>query len=232
MINDENIIREISNSLKVASKKCIDRIIADYSEDIFGKKDDLDGHETDITPTIRNEINNHLLNEVKNILNEREIDGIVFKVKTYKVKEEKLVGADILGILNIEFNGGETTKYFLAQSKIAKTKRGGHYSCNNQDIIRQAGDMLKITSDSFFFLYTSIGIKVVSAMAVALRNRNSITTKYTRPKEFEDFYQDFFDCFIGDNRMPILKILNEPVHFETDLNVLFININIPTIKSN
>src|SRR5579859_8304272 len=70
-------------------------------------RDSLEGREEIITPQIARELTAHLLDELRTRINEREIDGVTFRVHCFKHSEEKQLGADIAGIVAIT-RGGQT----------------------------------------------------------------------------------------------------------------------------
>lgn len=228
MFTNEKLISEISNILGIAAKNVSDKIIQHYGNDIFMCDDTIEGRETEITPSLATEITFHLLDEVVKLLDGKNVEGIFFKVQAFKQSEEKRIGADLLGLLSINFNGQTTTKFYLAQAKIGKRRNKGTIYSNNPDILKQANTMLSITPDSFFFLYTENGIEVISAFPISLYNKSIINTQNIKTKLFQDFYIDFFDCFIGDNRIERIIDLSpkEEIPRPIDINILYIQVDI------
>lgn len=229
MLTNEGLIKEISKKLGQAAKNVITKTLETHGEDFFGEPKTLQGRETEITPSISSEITGHLLDEVEKLLDNKKIQGVRFHVNTYKQSEENITGADLLGILSIDLNGNKIQKFFLAQAKVGTRRQNGNAYCINQDILRQAKDMLNHSPASFFFIYTKEGLEVVSALMIQLLNKNSINTKEIISKDFSEFYKDFFDCFIGDNRIELAPYLINPTELTADLgprpkNILYINL--------
>ena len=122
----------------------------------------------------------------------------------------------------------------MAQAKVCSAKTKGstlRITGNDPRIQSQANDMLRITSDSFFFLYTDQGIYVTPALEVQLLGKNSIDTDYLYYKKLGSFYQEFFKCFIGDHH--IAPIYNDSTQLGkladnySVANVIIIEANIP-----
>ncbi|MGD6856364.1 hypothetical protein ACQCVO_14910 [Bacillus infantis] len=213
----------------------IEEIIKQASENVANRiielQKDVKGREEKISDQLESEITLHLLEEIKGLLNNKVINGVNFVVRTYTKKEEKDIGADLGGLIEVTIDGKTIKKAFLAQAKTAEVK-GGKKSTSkyiytyNKDIPGQAENMLSITSDSFFFLYTNEGIYVVSALHVHGNDKKSINTKELYYKEFGEFYSEFFKCFIGDHK--IAEIYDTPEELEKFAednnvnNVLFI----------
>ena len=199
MFNQEEI-KNISEILERIANTATGEIMNDYAQDLKSPEDDIRGFETEMTGSIRTKINESLLDSLKKELDNNILGRYLFKVQTFKGKgQEPFVGADILGKLEIEICGQSILKYFLVQSKVAKTTRKG-LTFGDSNMLRQANLMLTHTPDSFFFLYNKGGIKVVSAFMIKLLKRRTLSTSLIGHKTFGQFYTDHFNCFIGDNR--------------------------------
>lgn len=120
-------------------------------------------------------------------------------------REQKITGADLGVILDIIGENKKkkishrTRKSFLAQGKF------GIYTNKPQVIVdskllQQCDDMLKITSDSFVFIYTQNGIYVIPAL--------SLKNEYKHHKRVDNFFAEFFKCFIGDHK--VIHIVDDP----------------------
>lgn len=205
MINQEEI-KSISEILERIANNATGEIMKDYAQDLENPDDDISGLETEMTGSIRTKLNESLLDSLKNELDKKILGRYKFKVQTFKGKsQEPFVGADILGKLEIELGGQSVFKYFLVQSKIAKTTSKG-LTFGDSNMLRQANLMLTHTPDSFFFLYNKEGIEVVSAFMVQLLNKRTLSTSLIGHKTFGQFYTDHFNCFIGDDRHWYLRV--------------------------
>lgn len=193
------------NDLQNHINKAVDKVFKDIVDD-FPK---IQGREEEITSQFRGEINRHLIHEIEKSLGGIKLDDFKIDVYTYSKKEEKKVGADIAGILEIDYGSKVLKKAFLAQSKIChpvkvKPPKGTsttHYESKNPLILKQAKDMLNITSDSFFFLYTKTGCLVIPALHVDAIGKNKVNTVDFHYKNLGNFYSEFFQCFIGDHKI-------------------------------
>lgn len=197
MLKDFGIIKNISREIGEAASAAAKAIMADYT--------DLTGKEEEITPQLRGEINRHLMDEVKKRLNGKTFGNCKVTVATFKKKQESTVGADLAGILEIDFNGRKISKAYLAQAKVGKEYLGPQgqvfVRATNDDLQKQVSDMLEITSDSFVFIYSKGGIHCVPAFQVALSGTNSISTESFPFRNFGSFYEEFIKCFIGDHKI-------------------------------
>lgn len=195
MLKRYGIIKEVASQVSAAADDAATAVLRDYSN--------LVGHEEEITAQLRGEINRHLLQNVQMRLGNKQIKGCRFTVATFKKKQENWVGADLAGVVELSLGSRTISKAFLAQTKVVKSYVGQR-SMNfvrgyNADILTQAEDMLKLSSDSFFFLYSDIGIHCVSALQVVLAGSNTIDTGSHPFHTFGAFYEEFFKCFIGDH---------------------------------
>lgn len=199
-------IKSISDLLDKVAKNTTDEFLNDYSEDLENSNDEISGLETEMTGSLRTKINDSLLENIKKELDSKIIGRYKFKVQTFKGKsQEPFTGADILGKLEIEINGSKLFKYFIVQSKIAKSNNKG-LSFGDNNMLNQANKMLNHTPDSFFFLYNKKGIEVISSFMVKLLNRRTLNTSQVGYKSFGQFYTDHFNCFIGDNRHWFIRV--------------------------
>lgn len=227
-MSNEEEIKSISEILERVAETSIGKTLDDYAEDLEEQNADISGLETEITGSLRTKINETLLDSIENELNNKLIGRYKFKVQTFKGKtQEPFVGADILGKLEIEIGGQSIFKYFLVQSKIAKSAKKG-LSFGDSNILSQASKMLRHTPDSFFFLYHKTGIKVVSAFMVNLLAKSTLNTSTVGHKSFGQFYLDHFNCFIGDHRH--WHIIVHPKMFPSDFVKYVIDIKISEAK--
>jgi len=123
--------------------------------------------------------------------------------------QESRVGADFLGILNIQIPGMSVSKGFLCQAKRSgngidinwQTQKniavGFTRRTEFQNLQQQIGKMLSITPDSFLCIYSDKGFAFVPAISVQGliygNDGNEVYAKNTRL-----FFSEFMMCFIGD----------------------------------
>jgi hypothetical protein len=141
-------------------------------------------------------------------------DSLDLKIETFTKETENKTGADLGIVLRINKNGIILEKVILVQSKVGEIKKSGSIYAGNEDILTQAENMLKFTSDSFFFIYTTKGIKVFSALAVKFNNKKAINSKELYYHDFDSFISEFFKCFIGDHH--IKSIFRNPNYLVND----------------
>ena len=113
--------------------------------------------------------------------------------------EEGTFGADLVGILHIEFPEFEIKKGFLAQAK--KQHDGQKLSAAAWGkLVKQCEKMLIFSNTSFVFVYSFNGFFVVPAVSVVgCTNPEDLHTLH--PIKIHDFYKQHFRCFVGDYRM-------------------------------
>lgn len=196
MLKDYGIIKRIASQMAEAADEVAAAVIGDYTN--------LQGREEEITGQLRGNINRHLLEHVSRRLNNETINGCRVSVATFKKKQENSVGADLAGAIELSINGRMISKAFLAQAKVGTSYTGERGQKKfarsyNGDVVRQADDMLKISSDSFFFIYSDIGVHCVPALQVSLSGSNAIDTGHHPFHTFGAFYEEFVKCFVGDN---------------------------------
>lgn len=168
---------------------------------------EIDGREEEITSQLERVLAEDLVTEIQKVFNEKD-KRIVFDTYTYKKVNEAVNGADFMGIVDIELNNTRVRKAFLAQCKIAKGVSFNPYrgysfqGASSKNILEQAEKMLKLTSDSFFFFYTSQGIFVVPAFQIrSINEKYKIDSSNYYYHTIEHFYSEFFKCFIGDEKI-------------------------------
>lgn len=105
---------------------------------------------------------------------------------------ESLYGADGALILNARLPEVEFTKIVLLQAKKSTKKP----FVIDEDAIKQKNNMLSITADSFFVVYEKARVRVYSAFSIG----DGLRVDDLPSKPLDDFLEDFFNCFIGDNK--------------------------------
>lgn len=197
MLKDYGIIKRIGDEMRSAADAVAKSVLNDYTN--------LTGREEEVTAQIRGEINRHLLENVRQRLNNEEINGCKISVATLKKKQEHSAGADLAGVIEIHASGRSISKAFLAQAKVGVDHPGprGQVSVRaySKDVVGQAEDMLKISSDSFIMVYSAGGIVCVPALQVALAGSNTIDTASHPFRTFGSFFEEFVKCFIGDHHI-------------------------------
>jgi hypothetical protein len=217
MLKDHRIIAEIGKVMKESAGGVADRVIGMHTE--------VKGKEEEIIAQFASEITLHLLEDIQHRLNGRQIKDVKFSVYVYRKRsEEPYVGADLAGVLEMNLDGVSITKTYLAQAKVGKIVKGSfkddYVVAKDSRVLGQAYDMLRITPSSYIFLYSAKGIEVVPAQEVRLANSNTISTQRFYTRTLGSFYEEFFKCFIGDNKLtpyPIKKTDLE--YFAQEVNV-------------
>jgi hypothetical protein len=124
--------------------------------------------------------------------------GIRWEAKTLTDRgagsEESKFGADFLGVLNIELPDFSIAKGFLAQAKLVR-----HGSVQNTTVLKQQCEkMLRLSPDSFVFLYSDEWVRVVPAVSVLGTDTDPIEL-YSRSAA--RFFEHHLECFIGDREI-------------------------------
>lgn len=237
MIKKYGIIKKIGRVIKEASHELTS---SEVIQPIVEKKGSVQANEEKITDNLENRVNLALIERIKDKLNGEKIKGVNINIDTFSRKEEKKIGADLAGVLEIDLGTGvKLKKVFLAQAKVCKITgkdpktRTFFMSTNDPNVPKQARDMLKLTSDSFFFLYTDKGIYIVPALEVDLYNQVPRSPKLTIDttdiyyKSIGTFFEDFFRCFIGDHKIgstykdykELLELVSTVVIFKVSVEV-------------
>lgn len=201
MLKDYGIIKKISGEISAAAENAVNTVFRDYS--------DTKGREEEMTAQIRGEINRHLLKNISEKLNGQEINGCKIEIATFKKMQESKVGADLAGIVTIVNGTSSVSKAFLAQAKVGQGYNHGGQEfarAKNRDVLRQANDMLNLSSDSFVFIYSPKGIFCIPAFQIVLGNSNTIDTAKYPYHSFGTFFEEFFKCFIGDHKISPLAL--------------------------
>ncbi|WP_322889992.1 MULTISPECIES: hypothetical protein [unclassified Yoonia] len=186
--------RELAEKLAEATK----RVERDYEEEDIGGEEDF---------------SSQLCGRLKETLDSFQTETIVWQVETdeagtgrgtfkartlSKVSEEPFFGADLIMVIDVAGAGYEVKKGFLAQAK--RLEPGKYLSTDAyNDLRKQCGDMLNVTSASYVFLYSTTGVTVVSANAVTAALNQDLWALPTY--DLEILYYDFAICWIGDQRL-------------------------------
>ena len=118
--------------------------------------------------------------------------------------QERKYGADFVGSLEIKISGFNIKKGFLAQAK--KIEPSDRFSNSEYSKLKtQCEDMLRLSPDSFVFLYSVIdGFSVLPAITI-LGARNCNPHELTK-KPIQKFFTEHFECFIGDSNISLANI--------------------------
>ncbi|MDF9615921.1 hypothetical protein P5763_28485 [Bacillus cereus] len=211
-------IKQITKIIETETQK--------LSDDVIRRRVQIDstiaGREEDITSKLETKLSEDLNERLTTALKEYE-GKITFEVYPFKKTEEKRVGADLCGIVDINHNGKRIVKYFLAQSKVCSVKQSKagkvYYKGGDSNLNHQIEDMLSITSDSFVFIYSEDGIFATPAFGIRGSN-GKIDTRSQYYKSLGSFYAEFFKCFVGDHKVG-----------ELDLNTLSLKEIIKLVKA-
>jgi hypothetical protein len=124
-----------------------------------------------------------------------QIKNIVWKAKTLTDRgprsQESRMGADFMGVLEVNVPGYQVSKGFLAQAKMIR--RSGYL--DTRELCRQCELMLALSPASYVFLYGEKGVEVISANAVIATGGNlDAVQRETALK----FFKNHLACMIGD----------------------------------
>ena len=155
--------------------------------------------EPDITAQIVGEIRRHMRG--------RKFGGVIWDAHTLtsrgKDAEEKIYGADLMSILDIDLPDYKIKKGFLAQVKKAEPGKlsSGKFSPHEWNILgEQCEKMVKRTPDSFVFVYSrKKGIRIFPAVSVLRSELRDIFDLYHY--SVQTFFENHLKCFIGDLRL-------------------------------
>lgn len=160
-----------------------------------------------------------MLGRIELAMNEFETKGVVWTAKVLTDRgpnaQEKEYGADFMGVLDIKLPEYAVTKGFLAQAKMIEPDSPITPAEWNR-MKAQCENMLSVSPDSFLFVYSQNGTIVIPAASiVSLNERHNPHDLYFR--KLQRFYEEHFECFIGDRRIhaptiEALKTLREEMN--------------------
>ena len=153
-----------------------------------------------------------ILGAIGERIRSRRFGGMTWKTHIFtssgKDSEEKLHGADLMGVLDIDLPDYKVKKGFLAQAK--KATPGSRFPKREWDrLTEQCKSMLARTPASFVFIYSrSYGIRIFPAVAALESGSRDIFDLYHHG--VQRFFEDHIQCFIGDPRLdsPDTRILD------------------------
>ena len=196
MIKKYTFIREAATAVRIAAEESFSAVISQHAN--------IKGREEEFTAQLKYQITQGMVDRVQANLNGKEIHGVQFAVQVFRRIQESNVGADLMGVLQIDTPTGSIQKGFLAQAKVCDLGtdyRGKPIAIcydSNSRLRKQVRDMLALTPDSFAFFYTAEGIFVVPALQISLTSGNRISTDEVYAHGIGPFYEEHFKCFIGD----------------------------------
>ncbi len=184
---------------------------------------ELRGREENITAQLASEFTLHLMDGVKERLDEKVINGVHFWVYLFKKREEKEIGADLAGVVRFERRGHVVTKAYLAQAKVGEVRKNEF----NEDVVivrdprlrSQVRNMLSITPNAYVFLYSPLGVQVVSAKVLNLLSQDTIRTDEVYYHRIGWLYAEMFKSFIGDHRLACYLRRYDLKQFAQDIGV-------------
>ncbi|AVO38204.2 hypothetical protein [Pukyongiella litopenaei] len=185
MLRKLHTVREVASELGQAASRV---------EDAYREGDAP--YEVDIT--------GRLLGAVVERLDGRSIKGLKWRAKQFKTgrdsaAEEKRVGADFMGVLDIDLDEYSVTKGFLVQAKRAEPRKPIDDWKRLED---QLEKMLAISPASFLFVYSrERGIRAFPAVSVLGLKSRDVFDLYDR--SFERFFEEHLECFIGDRELSV-----------------------------
>jgi hypothetical protein len=121
--------------------------------------------------------------------------------------QESWYGADLLGVLQIDFDDYSVQKGFLVQAKYLRNS-DRLASSEFARLKQQCAKMLSHSSAAFVFLYQPNGISVLPAVSVVSLDDAAKLADLKR-RTFAGFFEEHFDCFVGD----------QALHSPTDKNL-------------
>jgi hypothetical protein len=134
------------------------------------------------------------------------LDGrsLVFRAKTLtstvRNGQENLHGADFLAVFHLDLPGYRVSKGFLVQSK--RLKEGQKLSGRDLDRLKtQCRTMLDRSPVAYVWLYSSKGIRVVSAIDVLAADITPLDIYKLTTWPLSQFFKAHFGCLVGDFRI-------------------------------
>lgn len=200
MLKHSKAVSFLAEQIGKAAEKLAESVLEDIGSD------NLAGREEMITPQIAREHTAHLFDAVKSRLHDQNVYGVSFKVHCFKHREEKVIGADIAGIMTIQAGNRSLTKLYLAQAKVAsharmRSRRNAAIRAGDRNLLCQCQKMLGRSPSSYVFVYSKFGVHVVPATAVQIKGRGVVDTASDYCRSLKMFYMELFKCFVGDARL-------------------------------
>ncbi len=143
-----------------------------------------------------------MLGAIGERIRSRKFSGVTWNARILTSRgptaEEKLHGADFMGVLDVDFPDYKIKKGFLVQAKKAESRDWNR-------LTDQCKKMLERTRDSFVFVYSrKRGIRVVPAISVLGLKSRDVFGLYHH--SVQNFFENHIKCLIGDPRLDSLDI--------------------------
>jgi len=184
MLKDRYILRSISALATQAAKQTLDDLHDGWVE-----------QEAPFTE--------RLIANLQNQLDGKTVKGIRWKAKSLTDRgiraQEATFGADFLGVLTLDLLEFRVTKGFFAQAKLIRRQGDMVRSSEFKRLKKQCEKMLNVTPDSFVFLYSKRGIRIVPACSVM--GTSSKELKRLTDRTIGRFFAEYVECFIGDPKL-------------------------------
>lgn len=179
MIADYHAVRDVAQHIAAAIDLAVDALREGRVE-----------HEPAMT--------DRMLGAIEQSLKDYQRKGIRWSAKTLtdrgRGSQESKYGADFMGVLNIALPEFAVSKGFLAQAKLVRNGSSGDLG----ELRQQCKKMLKLSPDSFVFLYGQDGVRVVPAISVVGAKVDPLQL-YSRSAQ--RFFEEHLECFIGDGQI-------------------------------
>jgi len=144
-----------------------------------------------------------LVANLQNQLDGKTVKGIRWKAKTLtdrgRHSQESTFGADFLGVLTLDLLGLRVMKGFFAQAKLIRRGNSRTQASEFERLRDQCHKMLSVTPDSFVFLYSKRGIKIIPASSVVGTSAEHLNSLWNRT--IGRFFTEYVECFVGDPKL-------------------------------
>lgn len=144
-----------------------------------------------------------LVANLQNQFDGRTVKGVRWKAKTLtdhgRHSQENTFGADFLGVLTLDLQGLRVMKGFFAQAKLIRRGNTMTKASEFERLHEQCQKMLSVTPDSFVFLYSKGGVKIVPASSVVGTSPENLNALSNRT--MGRFFTEYVECFVGDPKL-------------------------------
>lgn len=178
MVTNRHIVREVAQRMSAAANRTVQALSKGRVE-----------HEPAMT--------DRMLGAIEESIHLADIGGVVWQAKTLTDRggksQESVHGADFMGVLDIQLPEFKVQKGFLAQAKLLRRRGKDDWTT----LRAQCEKMLQRSTESYVFLYSDKGIRVVPALSViAAQGPTRVSDLYGRTAK--KFFEEHLQCFIGD----------------------------------
>ena len=188
----DQLVRQIVDEVKVVTRQ----LVEDYRRRILVNEDQLTGA---------------LVSMLEYRLRDLSVEGIQVIPRALSLKEEKITGADLGVLLNIDTPYFKLSKVLIAQAKKCECfyigKNFGYVLGRNYlgNVIEQCQKMLDITSSAFVLVYTNnfdCGILAFPAGdVIALSKVMCTDLSALYAIRLDRLFENFVKCYTGDPRI-------------------------------